>query len=238
MRALIVDDSKPDRAALRGMLERITGVRSIEEADCLDHARGMLSDSSLDLVFLDIEVGRENGFSLLDAIGKKRRVIFTTVHSGHGGDAFDADAVDYIVKPVTEDRLLRALTRAAASFGRPAGPLSRVPVHRSGSARHMVALETVSAVLAESNYSRIRCGSLEYPDHRRLREWQKLLADFPVQRLDRSTLLRIDHIESIQPHGVGCLVFPIHSPRPVELGRTATERLREILEQTPVSIDT
>ena len=101
----------------------------------------------------------------------------------------------------------------------------------------MVALETVSAVLAESNYSRIRCGSLEHLDHRRLREWQKLLADFPVQRLDRSTLLRIDHIESIQPHGAGCLVFPVHSPRPVELGRTATERLREILEQTPDSTD-
>jgi two-component system LytT family response regulator len=238
MRALIVDDSKPDRSALRAMLERVSVVQSVEEASCLEGAREKLADSAVDLVFLDIEVGRENGFTLLDAMGKNRRVIFTTVHSGHGGDAFDADAVDYIVKPVTEDRLLRALTRAAASFGRPTGPLTRVPVHRSGSARHMVALETVSAVLAESNYSRIRCGSLEYPDHRRLREWQKLLADFPVQRLDRSTLLRIDHIESIQPHGVGCLVFPVHSPTPVELGRTATERLREILEQTPKTKET
>jgi two-component system LytT family response regulator len=235
MRVLIVEDSKPDRAALKGMLERVSGIQSIAEAESLDLARTKLSESSPEIVFLDIEVGRENGFSLLPEIGKDRRVIFTTVHSGHGGDAFDADAVDYIVKPVTEDRLLRALARVAASFGRPAGPLTRVPVHRSGSARHYLALETISAVLAEGNYSRVRCGSSDYPDHRRLREWQKLLADFPVHRLDRSTLLRLDHMRSLQPHGVGALVFPIHSTVPVELGRTATERLREILAENPNS---
>jgi two-component system, LytTR family, response regulator len=230
MRALIVDDSKPDRAALRGMLERLSGIRSVDEANCLDYARTKLAKTGVDLVFLDIEVGREDGFDLLDAIGKNRRVIFTTVHSGHGGEAFDADAVDYIVKPVTEDRLLRAIRRAAVSFGRSDGPLTRVLVHRSGSARHTLALETISAVLAEGNYSRVRCGSREYPDHRRLREWEKLLDEFPLHRLDRSTLLRLDHIERIEPHGVGALVFLSHASQPVELGRTAYERLREILD--------
>ena len=238
MHTLIVDDSKPDRAALRGMLERVSGVESIDESNCLESARGKLAGSTVDLVFLDIEVGRENGFTLLESIGKDRRVIFTTVHNGHGGEAFDADAVDYIVKPVTEDRLLRALARAAASFGRPTGPLTRVPVHRSGSARHYLALETVSAVVAEGNYSIVRCGSRDYPDHRRLRDWQKLLADFPVQRLDRSTLLRIDHIQSVKPHGAGSLVFPVHSTSGIELGRTAHERLREILEQSPLQEST
>lgn len=230
MRALIVDDSKPDRTALRGMLERLSGIHSVDEANCLDYARAKLAKSSVDLVFLDIEVGREDGFDLLDAIGKNRRVIFTTVHSGHGGEAFDADAVDYIVKPVTEDRLLRAIRRAAISFGRLDGPLTRVLVHRSGSTRHNIALETISAVLAEGNYSRVLCGLRDYPDHRRLREWEKLLADFPLQRLDRSTLLRLDHIESLEPRGAGALVSLAHSPQPVELGRTAYERLREILD--------
>ncbi|MFM8365155.1 MAG: LytR/AlgR family response regulator transcription factor [Verrucomicrobiota bacterium] len=233
MHALIVDDSKPDRDALRGMLERVTGIQSIEESNCLDCARSKLTESAVDLVFLDIEVGRENGFSLLEEIGKTRRVIFTTVHSGRGGDAFDADAVDYIVKPVTEDRLIRALNRAAASFGRPTGPLTRIPVHRSGSARHYLAMESIAAVFAEGNYSRVRSGPTIYLDHRRLREWQNLLSDFPVERLDRSTLLRIDLVESVQPHGVGALVYLFHFDVPVELGRAGAERLREILEHSP-----
>jgi two-component system LytT family response regulator len=232
MRALIVDDSKPDRVALRGMLERLSGISSVDEANCLECARNKLGKTGVDLVFLDIEVGREDGFDLLAAVGKNRRVIFTTVHSDHGGEAFDADAVDYIVKPVTEDRLLRAIRRAAVSFGRSEGPLTRVLVHRSGSARHNLTLETISAVLAEGNYSRVLCGLRDYPDHRRLREWEKLLAEFPLHRLDRSTLLRLDHIETIEPLGAGALVSLAHSPKPVELGRTAYERLREILESS------
>lgn len=228
MRTLIVDDSKPDRAALRGLLERVSAVDSIQEAECLGSAREALSNPDIDLVFLDIEVGRENGFSLLDAVGRDRRVIFTTVHTGYGGQAFDADAVDYLVKPITEDRMLRALSRAASSFGRSTAPLARLPVHRSGSARRFLALETISAVIAEGNYSRVVCGSKEYPDHRRLREWEKLLADFPFQRLDRSTLLRLDHIEQVEPRGSGaCLI--LNNNGKIEIGRTANERLREVL---------
>lgn len=229
MRTLIVDDSKPDRAALRGLLERVSGIASVHEANCLDSAREFLANSDVDLVFLDIEVGRENGFSLLDAVGCDRRVIFTTIHTAFGGQAFDADAVDYLVKPVTEDRMLRALCRAASSFGRPIAPLTRIPVHRSGSVRFFLALETISAVTAEGNYSRVVCGSKEYPDHRRLREWEKLFADFPFHRLDRSTLLRLDHIQSIQPDGTGARVRLMNNAA-LELGRTANERLREILE--------
>ena len=228
MRTLIVDDSKTDRSALRGMLERVTAVSAVSESECLDQARGVLSGDAVDLVFLDIEIGRENGFSLLESVGRNRRVIFTTVHTGYGGQAFDADAVDYLVKPVTEDRLLRALTRAAASFGRPTAALTRVPVHRSGSARRFLALETISAVIAEGNYSRVLCGSTEYLDHRRLREWEKLLADFAVERLDRSTLLRLDHIEQVEPRGSeACLILKNNGK--VEIGRTANERLREVL---------
>jgi two-component system LytT family response regulator len=230
MRTLIVDDSKPDRAALRGLLERVSVVDSIHEAGSLGAAREILANPDIDLVFLDIEVGRENGFSLLEAVGRGRRVILTTVHTGYGGQAFDADAVDYLVKPVTEDRMLRALSRAAFSFGRSAAPLARVPVHRSGSARVFLALETLSAVTAEGNYTRVVCGAKEYSDHRRLREWEKLLANFPFQRLDRSTLLRIDHIQEIEPQGTGARVV-LASNAALELGRTANERLREFLSE-------
>jgi DNA-binding LytR/AlgR family response regulator len=108
-----------------------------------------------------------------------------------------------------------------------------VPVHRSGSARRFLALETISAVTAEGNYSRVLCGSTEYPDHRRLREWEKLLADFEVERLDRSTLVRLDHIEEIVPQGVGANLILKHNGR-VQLGRTGNERLRELLDCPPV----
>lgn len=225
MRALIVEDSKPDRDALKAMLGLVPGVTLAGEAATLEAARQALRESAPDVVFLDIEIGRDNGFDLLGEIRGQAAVVFTTVHTGHGGRAFDADAVDYIVKPVAEDRLLRALQRTAKALNSDIRGLERVPVHRSGSERHLIALESVSAVLAESNYSSVLSGYRVYPDHRRLREWQKLLLDFPFERLDRSTLLRLDHVQSVRPHGAGALVSLRNGAEPLEIGRTARERL-------------
>jgi two-component system LytT family response regulator len=225
MRALIVEDSKLDRDALKAMLQRVPGVSVAGEAATMEAARRALKESAADVVFLDIEIGSGNGFDLLADIRGRAVVVFTTVHTGHGGRAFDADAVDYIVKPVAEDRLLRALQRAAKALNSDIRGLERVPVHRSGSERQLIALESVSAVLAEGNYSRVVSGYRAYPDHRRLREWQKLLLDFPFERVDRSTLLRLDHVESVRPHGAGAVVSLRNGADPLELGRTARERL-------------
>jgi len=99
VRALIVEDSKPDRDALRAMLKRLPGIHTAGEAAGLEEARRLLREEAPNLVFLDIEVGRENGFDLLEELRGRAAVVFTTVHTGHGGEAFDGDAVDYIVKP-------------------------------------------------------------------------------------------------------------------------------------------
>jgi DNA-binding LytR/AlgR family response regulator len=232
MRALIVDDNKADRDALRGMLESLSGIKVAGEAANLTEARRLLANEELDVVFLDVELGRENGFDLLEADFKLPPVVLSTVHNDYGGQAFDADAVDYITKPITEDRLLRALHRAATARGNETRSLTRVPIHRSGSARYFLALETIFAITAESNYSRVFCGSRDYPDHRRLREWEKLLEGLPFERLDRSTLLRIDQINFLRPQGTGAMLTFQHSQAELPLGRTAYERLKELLEKS------
>jgi two-component system LytT family response regulator len=229
MRSLIVDDNKVDRDALRGMLDALACVEVLGEAGNLHDARRFLAEHTVDIVFLDIELGRENGFALLEEGMTNIAVVFTTVHSGYGGQAFDADAVDYLIKPITEDRLLRALHRVAASLGRETRPLTRVPIHRSGSTRRFLPLEMISAVLAEGNYSRVLTGSRDYPDHRRLRDWEKLLSGLPFERLDRSTLLRHDQIESLTPCGNGAAIMLRNSAVPLDIGRTAYERLKEII---------
>lgn len=230
MRTLIVEDSKPDREALRAMLQRLPSLHHAGEAATLEEARRLIREAAPNVVFLDIEVGRENGFELMDELRGRAAVVFTTVHSGHGGEAFDADAVDYIVKPVTEERLMRALQRAAKALDSDVRGLAKIPVHRSGSTRHYLTLESVYAVLAERNYSLVHSENRIFPDHRRIREWHGLLGEFGVERLDRSTLLRLDRIDSVTPHGVGALVRLKHSTATIELGRVAKERLSAFMD--------
>lgn len=229
MRVLIVDDSAEDRLNLRALLERLSDVEIVGEVADLSAARQYLSNAAIDLLFLDIQLGRENGFDLLQAPRLVPRVIITTVHRDQGERAFDFDVTDYLVKPVTEDRLQRALDRAQRTngTGRKRGKL--VAVHRSGSARQMVALDSIAAIIGDDKYSRVIAGSNNLADYRTLRQWEELLRDHGFTRIDRSTLLRPDQIVSVLPFGRGAKLTLLQSKVEIEVGRVGRERLAKTL---------
>ena len=229
MRAVIVDDSAEDRLNLRVLLGRCRGIEIVGEAPDLGGARRLLAGPAVDLLFLDIQLGRENGFDLLKSLQPRPQVIVTTVHRNYGERAFDFDATDYLVKPVTEDRLQRALSRAEKASGGTGKELERVSVYRGGSERQMVALENIIAVTGDDKYSRVIAGSRAMADHRTLREWEDLMREKGFTRIDRSTLVRPDRIISVLPYGRGAKLSFRHSPAEIEVGRAGRERLDKIL---------
>jgi two-component system LytT family response regulator len=224
MRALIIEDSREDALNLRELLAAMPVVDFVAQAHSLVEARSVLEAAQPDIVFLDIELGHESGLDLLPNLPRGARVVFTTVHTGFGPEAFEANAADYIVKPVTEERLLRAMAKAGMA-SRESAPA--VPVYRGGSERLQVALETVAAVLADRDYSIVYHGSRCLPDHRSLREWARLLDGHPFIQLDRSTLLRRDLVHSWTPYGRGFKIKFRNSPQELELGRAAAKRFLE-----------
>jgi two-component system LytT family response regulator len=227
-RVVIVEDSEADRLNLRVLLGRMPGVDLVGEARGLAEAREVLRRTGADVVFLDIELGPgQNGFDLLNEEWAGLRVVFTTVHRDYAVEAFRVGAADYLVKPVTEAELLRAMGRIRPRAHRIA---PQVAVSRSGSAKRLIPLETIAAVLADGNNSRLLCGSMDYPDRRSFREWVELLEGLPFVELDRSTTLRMDQVVSWNSHGTGGLVTLRNAAKPIELGRTAYRRFREILE--------
>jgi two-component system LytT family response regulator len=221
MRVLIIEDSREDALNLRELLAAMPAVEFVAQAHSLEEARAVLEETQPDIIFLDIELGHESGLDLLPHLPRGARVIITTVHTGFGPEAFDANATDYIVKPVTEERLLRALTKAG-TVSREAA--AAVPVYRGGSERRQVDLETVAAVLADRDYSVVYCGSRVLSDHRSLRDWSQLLDGHFFVQLDRSTLVRRDLVHSWTPYGRGLKLKFRNSPQEIELGRAATQR--------------
>jgi two-component system LytT family response regulator len=218
---LIIEDSREDALNLRELLAAMPAVEFVAQAHSLEEARAVLEETQPDIIFLDIELGHESGLDLLPHLPRGARVIITTVHTGFGPEAFDANATDYIVKPVTEERLLRALTKAG-TVSREAA--AAVPVYRGGSERRQVDLETVAAVLADRDYSVVYCGSRVLSDHRSLRDWSQLLDGHFFVQLDRSTLVRRDLVHSWTPYGRGLKLKFRNSPQEIELGRAATQR--------------
>ena len=169
IRTLIVDDSPEDLLNLRSLLEAMGNITIVGTAVTLSEARIAAAIHAPDLVFLDVELGNENGFDLLGTLHKGSRVIFTTVHTGYGAAAFEVAAADSIVtvfnisfgnrilkqiedfvEPVSEERLLRALARLRSPDHL---PVTRVQVYRGGSTRHELALEAIAAIKADRDYS-------------------------------------------------------------------------------------
>jgi two-component system LytT family response regulator len=223
----LVDDSGHDRLLLRTMLERLPDIEIVGEAGDIKGAKALLERPGLDLVFLDIELGRENSFSLLRGAEKRPHVVFTTVHRNFALSAYEVEAVDYLVKPLREERLLRALAKLDALLGRVA--TARVCIERGGSDRQLVALDSVLAVEADGKHTRVHLAAGSHPDRRSLRDWEALLGKDGAERLDRSTILRLGAVLAVKPYGRGARVSFRNSPLVLELGRAGASRLAEVL---------
>lgn len=226
MRALIVEDSCEDSLNLRLLLEAVEYIDVVGVVSSIASAREKVANESPDLVFLDVELGSENGFELMKYLPESTRVVFTTVHTAYGAAAYDVDAADYVIKPVSEQRLLRALSKLRPLDVK---PLTKVQIYRGGSERQQVALESVAAIIADRDYSIVICGTLQLPDHRRFREWAELLVDQGFSQLDRSTMVRLGCVHSWQPMGFGLNIRFRNSPIQLEIGRAATRRFVELI---------
>jgi two-component system LytT family response regulator len=115
MNALLVDDSRLARTELRHLLQAFSDVEVVGEARHADEARQRISELRPDVLFLDIHMPGQTGFDLLASLeGPTPHVIFTTAYDQYALRAFEVNALDYLLKPVTESRLAASLAKIRA----------------------------------------------------------------------------------------------------------------------------
>lgn len=119
LRVAIVDDERPARARLRRMLEACDGVTVAGEAADVPEARALLAREQPDVVFLDVQMPGESGFALLEGRSSRPAVVFVTAYDHYAVQAFEANAVDYLLKPFRRERLEQALARARRDLAQP-----------------------------------------------------------------------------------------------------------------------
>ena len=112
-RVVVVDDEGPARAALRHRLTAVGGVRVVGEASSGNEALDVIADEDPDVVFLDIEMADGDGFSVVDGLPEEAppAVVFVTAYDQYAVEAFEAHALDYVLKPVSRERLEQVLER-------------------------------------------------------------------------------------------------------------------------------
>ena len=205
IKAIVVDDEAPARREMKRLLAEHPSVAVVGEARDLSTARGLLLRTRPDAVFLDIRLGKESGFDLLDDVDPDTAVVFVTAYGEHAVRAFEASAVDYLVKPVEPGRLALSIERLEgaaggdAPRGEPFTTLSWIFLD-TGSESAFVEIATITHVVADRGGSRIHTsGRRALPSGKSLVEWERRLPAEDFLRVHRGAIVNLRHVDRVEP---------------------------------------
>jgi two-component system LytT family response regulator len=213
MRVLIADDEPPSRRKVRRFLELDPEIGEIHEAGSGEQALAAIRDFAPDLVFLDVQMPGMDGFTALAAAPEPRdfHVVFLTAHEHFALRAFQAEALDYLLKPVDPERFERALERAKEQVAlrrqrpQPADSrrfLKRLLVQKNGR-EIFLPIERLDWAASDRNYVLLHAGADTYTIRATLESLAQQLDPEQFVRINRSELVNLDRVKEMQPwfHG-------------------------------------
>jgi two-component system, LytTR family, response regulator len=233
--AIIVDDERLARKELKGLLAGHAAVRVLGEAASLSEAKLLLRRTAPDVVFLDIQLGHENGFQLLEQVHPACKVVFVTAYDEYAVRAFEVNALDYLLKPVNPERLEATLQRltAGSTLSPQARPLrydDRVLIE-SERRSLLVTVSSIQFIAAAADYSELVVAKLgRLLTGRSLRDWEERLPAGRFLRVHRSTIVNLGCVDRLEPSLSGGYLLYIHGLNaPLAVSRRYATRLREKL---------
>ncbi|SFG50400.1 two component transcriptional regulator, LytTR family [Duganella sp. CF458] len=231
MHVLIVDDERLARAELRRMLASHTGVTIVGEAANAAEAALQISALQPDLLLLDVQMPGGSGFDLLATLDDAPEVIFTTAFDQYALQAFEASALDYLMKPIEPQRLAAALERAAVRLGlAPASSAApRKLFIRDGERCWFVRLEDIRLFESEGNYTRLYFDGATPLLARSLLQLEQRLDPQQFFRANRRHIVNLAAVKGIANGEGGTMALRIEDMT-VEVSRRRMAALKQLQE--------
>jgi len=245
MRVLIVDDEIPARERLKRLLADLEGVKLIGEAEDGVQAVEMVEALLPDLVLLDIQMPGLDGFGVIEALADPPLIIFVTAYDEYAIRAFEVNALDYLLKPFSRERLEKAVRRAQEAlveeqdFAARLGPLlesltaqgrylTRLAVRDRNRIR-VLDVDDVDWISVEGEQVFVHVGGESYPVRRTLAELEVRLDPARFFRAHRSAIVNLDRVKEVIPWFKGSHKLRLTTGAEVELSRAQARALRKIL---------
>jgi two-component system, LytTR family, response regulator len=243
LRVVVVDDEPLARAVVREYITVHPGVEIVAECANGFEAVKAVSELAPDLVFLDVQMPKLSGFEVLELIGRDVPVVFTTAYDQYALRAFDVHAIDYLLKPFSEQRFAEALARArerlAARDVAPVEalvsetrakqtPLERVLI-RDGSQVHVLPVDKIDYVEAQDDYVSFRSEGKSYLKDQTLGVTEGLLDPARFVRIHRSYLLNIDRIARVELYAKDSRIAILRDGTKLPVSRAGYARLAKLL---------
>lgn len=249
IRTLIVDDEAHARRTLRGVLEADPEIEIVGECWGAD-TPGEILTTAPDLVLLDIQMPRMDGFEVLASLPSDRvpLVVFVTAYDQHAARAFEVRALDYVLKPFTDARLTEALSRAKRALrtdelerfrtqiqgllrareaspglrgaSDPDGVVEGRLVFQDGSRTYLLERDRIDWIEAVGSYVRIHAGEVSRLVRASLRELEETLQDHGFFRIHRSAIVNLARVSQLRHHSHGDYLVELDDGTRLNLSRT------------------
>jgi two-component system, LytTR family, response regulator len=250
LKLLIVDDERPARQKLRRLASADPDVGAVLEAGDAPAAVELIRAESPDIVLLDVEMPGMDGFGVVEALDPAERphVVFVTAYDQYALRAFDAHAVDYVLKPFDAERLARALARAKAAVAGRQDREARSRLERALAEMRrerpqrlerllvevdcrasLLPVEQVERFAAAKNYVTVHAGGARYRLRTTLDRLEERLDPTAFVRVHRSSIVRVDRVAELQPWSHGDYVIVMRGGERVRLSRRYRDRLEQFL---------
>jgi two-component system, LytTR family, response regulator len=242
LRVVIVDDEEPARLALRGALSALDDATVVGECAHGFDAVKTVAELQPDVVLLDVQMPKLDGFEVLELIGPDVPVVFVTAYDEFALKAFEVHAVDYLLKPVATDRLATALSRVRERVRPPAPPIgalrasARKPgeylervVIRDGSQVHVIPVDKIDYVEAQDDYVAFRTGGRLILKEQTMTDVEASLDPRRFVRVHRSYMLNVDRLARVELYAKDSRVAILSDGTKLPVSRSGYQRLQQLL---------
>jgi|TARA_B110000438_G_C15583972_1_gene550855 two-component system LytT family response regulator len=241
MRAIIIDDERLARKELNNLLENYPEIEIVDQAVNADEALEKIIQLDPELIFLDIQMPGKTGFELLEELEKVPKVIFTTAYDEFAIKAFDVNALDYLLKPIQEERLKDTITKVlavqASSLAERAqegvseikqqlGMNDKVFV-KDGDRCWFISLKEIRLFESDGNYIKVYFNNVKPMIHKSLNALDEKLDERSFFRASRKHIINLSWIETIETWFNGGLLVQLKGGEKVEVSRRQAARFKE-----------
>ncbi|RPG34972.1 MAG: DNA-binding response regulator [Muricauda sp. TMED12] len=205
-RTLIIDDERLAREEVRRSMENYPEFTIVGEANNVEVAKALIEKEQPDIIFLDIHMPEKSGFDLLEELGTVPEVVFTTAYDQYAVQAFEVNALDYLVKPLREERFAKTIEKVKLEFKKQEEE-QKVPLAshqkifiKDGEKVYFIALAEVSLIESMDNYARLYFGNEKPMIKRSLNQLEERLDPKIFFRANRGQIVNTEYIQEIQPY--------------------------------------
>jgi len=231
IKVIIIDDERLAREEVKRALKNYEDFVLIGEAENADDAKVLIEKEMPDLIFLDIQMPEKSGFDLLELLDYVPAVLFITAYDQYAIQAFEVNALDYLMKPIREERFAKAIQKIRDTIQLKSSlndteAKDRKIFIKDGEKRFFIQLDEIYLIESLDNYTRLFFQDKKALQRRSLRQWEEILDENIFFRINRTEIINIKYIQAINTTDSGRLEVKLKTGELLEVSNRQSVRFK------------